>query len=66
MRTAGLGTFLDDDISHVQKAEHAPLFNTRMDTLREKNAKVAEYLARIPADKWEVHTIGRAQDKSQS
>jgi hypothetical protein len=31
-----------------------------MDALREKNAKVAEYLARIPADKWAVHAIGRA------
>ena len=58
MRTAGLGTFLTDDIYHVQKAEHAPLFNTRMDALREKNAKVAEYLAKIPADKWAIHAIG--------
>ena len=60
MRTAKLGAFHDDDIYNVQKAEHAPVFNTRMDALRIKNAKVAEYLARIPADKWAVHAIGRA------
>ena len=60
MRTAKLGAFHDDDIYNVQKAEHAPVFNTRMDALRRKNQKVAEYLARIPADKWAVHAIGRA------